>query len=76
MPLELLRWLATENLPTTLTAEHDIDRAHVLHAAGHIACTFSAPGLDQPFARVLAITKEGTAALALEDLLRRHKGAA
>lgn len=73
MPLELLRELAAMQLPVTVTKIEDIDKARVLRASGHIACTLSAPGSPEPFARVLAITREGRAALALEHIIEQRK---
>jgi hypothetical protein len=35
--------------------------------------TFSTPGSAEPFVRVLAITPDGRAALAMEKLIERHK---
>lgn len=75
MPMELLRKLANEPLPTTITDVEDVDKARVLHAAGQIACTFSELGAVEPLARVLAITRDGKAALTLHDILERRKGA-
>lgn len=76
MPMELLRKLANEPLPTTITDAEEVDRARVLHAAGQIACTFSELGAVEQFARVIAITRDGKAALALHCILGRRKGGA
>ncbi|WP_326540435.1 hypothetical protein [Pseudorhodoferax sp.] len=60
-------------LPVTVTKPEDIDKVRVLRAAEQVACTLSAPGSKAPFARVLAITREGRAALALEHITERRK---
>lgn len=73
MPIELLRQLSEQSLPVTITDLADIDKLRVLRAAGQVACTMNAPGSADPFARVMAITKEGRAALALDDVRRRRK---
>ena len=63
MPLELLRQLAEQQLPLTVTDTGDIDKLRVLRAAGHVAALISPLEQDQPFARVMAITAEGRRAL-------------
>lgn len=73
MPIELLRQLSEQSLPVTVEDLADIDKLRVLRAAGLVACTMSAPECAEPFARVMAITKEGRAALAFEDLRHRRK---
>lgn len=75
MAMELLRELAALQLPVTITKVEHVDMVRVLRASGHIACTMSAPGSGEPFARVLAITREGRAALALENLMDQRRQA-
>lgn len=65
MPLELLRDLARQALPVTVTSPEDIDKLRVLRAAGHIAVLLpqtDAEG-ENLFARVLAVTAAGHEAL-------------
>lgn len=63
MPVELLREIAKKPLPLTVEDTATIDKLRVLRAAGHVAVLLPAPSSNQPFARVLAITAEGWAAL-------------
>lgn len=63
MPIALLRELAIQDLPATLTTEDDIDKVRVLRAAGLVVGMISAPANLKPFARVLAITSVGWQAL-------------
>lgn len=68
MPMELLRELAARSLPCTLTSEHDIDRARVLRAAGHIVALLPKPDSDHQFCRVLTLTAAGREALATDPV--------
>lgn len=63
MPLELLREIAQKALPLTVDDPAQIDKLRVLRASGHVAVLLPAPFSDNQFARVLAITAEGRAAL-------------
>ena len=66
MPLELLREIATKELPLTVTDLPQIDKLRVLRASGHIAVLLPAPGAADAnqFARVLAVTVKGHEAIA------------
>ena len=66
MPLELLREIATKELPLTVTDLAQIDKLRVLRASGHIAVLLPAPGAAavNQFARVLAVTVKGHEAIA------------
>lgn len=63
MPMELLRELSLQALPLTVTDLPTIDKVRILCAAGHIAAFLPPLETKEPFARVLAITKTGHAAL-------------
>ncbi len=63
MPLELLYKMSQSPLPATITDVADIDKLRVLRAAGHISVLLPHLKAKKPFARVLAITKEGREAL-------------
>lgn len=64
MPVELLKVIATKPLPLTITDPAEIDKLRVLRAAGHVVAMMPRPGTDQPFARVLHITRKGRYAVA------------
>jgi hypothetical protein len=63
MQLQLLREISWKTLPLTLQEPEDIDEARGLRACGYAAVLFSAPGSTRPFARVLAVTRQGQEAL-------------
>ena len=63
MPLELLQQISKKPLPLTVTDIRDIDKLRVLRAAGHVVVLLSPLTAKKPFARVLAISKEGREAL-------------
>lgn len=65
MPLELLRHLAQQTLPLTVTSAADIDKLRVLRAAGHVAVLLPATQAqgETLFARVLTVTPAGYTAL-------------
>lgn len=73
MPIELLRAIADKSLPLTITDPADIDKLRVLRASGHIAVLLPKPGIDQAFARVLHITREGRALVALANSERQDE---
>ena len=68
MPLELLREIASKELPLTVTDVAQIDKLRVLRASGHLAVLLPEPGAAEAhqFARVLAVTVKGHEALAAE----------
>ena len=66
MTVELLRALSERALPVTITDPLEVDKIRALQSADAVAAMLSPPGCKVPFARVLAITKEGRALLALE----------
>lgn len=72
MPMELLRRLATQELPTALYAPADIDRLRVLRAADLVAAlippveTLEGGAQLHKAAQVLRITEKGWSALADE----------
>ncbi len=64
MSLELLRRLAGEALPVTITEPSEVETVRVLRASGDLLCLlFTGPSKRQE-ARVLTITPEGRKALA------------
>jgi hypothetical protein len=63
MPLELLRELSQKSLPLTVEDAPSIDKLRVLRASGHVAVLLPTPSSENQFARVLAITAEGWAAI-------------
>ena len=63
MPLELLREISEKTLPLTVEDSASIDKLRVLRAAGHVAVLLPTPTSENQFARVLAITGEGWAAI-------------
>lgn len=72
MPLDMLRRIAQQPLPLTLESPADVDRVRVLHASGLVAALFlKAPAAEEgdgaALARVLAVTPDGHAALAIQD---------
>jgi hypothetical protein len=68
METKLLKGLAAGSLPMTLNERERVEQVRTLVATGMVAAMLSPPGSQEPFARVLAITKEGHALLALSDL--------
>jgi hypothetical protein len=73
MSLTLLDELSRLKLPVTFADRSTVDQLRLLRAADTIICTLVNPPDATPFAKVLAITKEGRALLALEDLKRRRR---
>lgn len=65
MSIEFLRRLSAQTLPATITVPDEVDQVRTLRATDSVAAMLSPPGSHVPFARVLAITKEGRALLAL-----------
>lgn len=66
MSLELLRDLCSSPLPRTITSESTIDQLRILRAAGYIAAFLPAPGSSRKEGRVLAITRSGRIAVAVD----------
>jgi hypothetical protein len=63
MPLNLLRDISVKILPWTIEQVEDIEKVRQLRDSGHTAAFVSSPGSLQPYARVLALTPKGRAAL-------------
>ena len=59
MPVELLKAIANQPMPLTITDPADIDKLRVLRAAGHVVALLPSPSTDQSFARVLHVTPKG-----------------
>lgn len=74
MAMELLKALSERALPLTITDPVEVDQIRALRAADAVAAMLSPPGCKTPFARVLAITKEGRALMALETHQRSKSG--
>lgn len=68
METKLLKALAATSLPITFNERERVEQVRTLVATGMVAAMFSPQRSHEPFARVLAITKEGHALLALSDL--------
>ncbi len=71
MPVELLKSIANNPLPLTITDPADIDKLRVLRAAGHVVVLLPSPGTNQAFARVLHITSEGRDTLTRANIQQR-----
>lgn len=63
MPFEYLREIAQAELPLTVHHEEHIDKLRVLRAADLVTVMLPSPTSGAQFARVLAITPKGRAAL-------------
>jgi len=63
VPFEFLREIAQSELPMTVEDEALIDKLRVLRAADMVTVMLPSPGAPLQFARVLAITPQGRAAL-------------
>lgn len=74
MEKTLLKALAAASLPITFNERERVEQVRTLVATGMVAAMLSPPGSHQPFARVLAITKESHALLALSDLSHARHG--
>jgi hypothetical protein len=64
MPIELLSEIAHQKLPVVLKDRAQVEQLRVLRDAGHVMALTSPPAARQPFANVLALTREGRNALA------------
>lgn len=63
MSQELLHQISKQTLPLTITDMEEIDELRALSAAGHVAALLPSIHAKKPFARILAITKQGREAL-------------
>lgn len=75
MDIKLLKDLKVSSLPISFDDRTTVEQVRVLVATGMVAAMMSSPGSRKPFARVLAITKDGHALLVLSDaaIARRAK---
>jgi hypothetical protein len=63
MCMELLHTMSQRTLPLTVTDIETIDKLRVLRAHDYVAVLLPPVDGNEPFARVLAITKQGQEAL-------------
>lgn len=72
MWFDLLHSLTTDSLPQSFVDARTIEKLRALQAADLIVCSFGALSTGEPFARVLAVTKDGMAALELRRVARKR----
>lgn len=71
MPLELLREIASADLPIAVTEEAKIDKLRILAASGMITAQLPSPGASGP-ATVLTVTGLGRATLKIQPSRRKR----
>lgn len=71
MPLELLREIASKDLPLVVEKEDKIDKLRVLMAAGMVTAQLPSPGAHGP-ATVLTVTGLGRATLKIQHTRQRR----
>jgi hypothetical protein len=71
MPLELLREIASKDLPLVVENEEKIDKLRVLKAAGMVTAQLPNPGIHGT-ATVLTITGLGRATLKIQPTRQRQ----
>ncbi|MDB5743981.1 MAG: hypothetical protein JWR68_2296 [Polaromonas sp.] len=67
MPLHLLHQISKVTLPITITDPQEISTLRKLRSVHQLAVLLPSPCAKKPFARVLAITREGREALSRFD---------